>query len=421
MAQRRYIAIFTDSPPEIYPLAQSWTPRIEIFQPPEGTPALILEVMARQEEEVLGELDRLPDIRFAAASTRAAALLAAHTGAARSVQAGKESALLAPLPVEALELLVPEMGREVRQTLLRWGVRTPGDLSALPDDELTARLGKTGIRLQKIARAEEIGPLPLYEPPTDFEERKELEWTLDSLEPLSFLASGMLEKLCQRLRSQGLAAQSLYVRLGLEDGSCLQKTIQLAFPLHSSKVLLSLLRLDLQSRPLRSGIRTVSLSVQPTRARTLQYSLLQASQPDPAKLSRTLARLTALVGEGRLGRPEPLDTHRPDSVRLQPLRLEAEKKRKRRRPSLLPRNADISPATRLALRLLRPPRPIRLSRQDVRASAGPWRSSGDWWQGTAQESGWGRDEWDLELENGLLCRVFWDEREKGWFLEGVYD
>ena len=424
MAQRRYIAIFTDSPQALYPQAQSWTPHIELFQPPQdGTPALVLEVMARQEQEVLRELDLLPEVRSAAASTRAAALLAARTGTARSVKAGKESALLAPLPVEALGLLAPEMGRDVGQTLFRWGVRTPGDLSALPEDELAARLGQAGTRLQKIARGEDIRPLPLYEPRAGFEEYRELEWTLDSLEPLSFLASGMLEELCQRLGSQGLAAESLHIRLGLEGGGCLERTIQLAFPLHSSKVLLSLLRLDLQSRPLQSGIRSVSLSVQPTRARTLQYSLLQASQPDPAKLSRTLARLTALVGERRLGRPAPLDTHRPDAVRLEPLRLTAQKKQRSfgNSASLPARSADISPAIRLTLRRLRPPRPIQLNRQDVRASAGPWRSSGDWWQGTPQKSGWNRDEWDLELENGLLCRVFWDEQCKDWFLEGIYD
>ncbi len=426
MAQRRYIAVFTRSPQELYPQAQSWTPHIELFQPQAGRPALILEVMARQEKEVVHELDRLSDIRFAAASTRAAALLAAHTGAARSVKAGKESALLARLPIEALGLLAPEMGRDAGLTFFRWGVRTPADLSALPDDELEARLGELGSRLQKIARGEDIRPLPLYEPDAEFEECRELEWTLDSLEPLSFLASGMLEELCRRLRSRGLAAESLHIRLGLENGDSLERNIPLAFPLHSSKVLLSLLRLDLQSCPLQSGIRRLSLNVQPVRARTLQYSLLQASQPDPARLSRTLARLAALVGQERLGCPAALDTHRPDAVRLEPMRLTVQKKQKKRHssgnPDFFPGgDADASPATRLTLRRLRPPRPVQLSRQDIRASAGPWRSSGEWWQGTSQKSGWSRDEWDLELENGLLCRVFWDEQRKDWFLEGVYD
>lgn len=49
------------------------------------------------------------------------------------------------------------------------------------------------------------------------------------------------------------------------------------------------------------------------------------------------------------------------------------------------------------------------------ASAGPWRASGEWW--TA--SPWDREEWDVELSDGGLYRVFRTSRE--WFLEGVYD
>jgi len=51
--------------------------------------------------------------------------------------------------------------------------------------------------------------------------------------------------------------------------------------------------------------------------------------------------------------------------------------------------------------------------------AGPWRSSGDWWTGTNHE--WSRDEWDVELQDGSICRIYWDHCKKAWFLEGIYD
>jgi protein ImuB len=48
--------------------------------------------------------------------------------------------------------------------------------------------------------------------------------------------------------------------------------------------------------------------------------------------------------------------------------------------------------------------------------AGPWRTSGGWW---AQH--WNRDEWDVALEDGAVCRVFQDRDSGQWFVDGIYD
>ena len=52
----------------------------------------------------------------------------------------------------------------------------------------------------------------------------------------------------------------------------------------------------------------------------------------------------------------------------------------------------------------------------VRAAAGPYHSSGNWWD----ENSWVRGEWDLELENGALCRCHCND-EQSWKTDGVYD
>ena len=52
-------------------------------------------------------------------------------------------------------------------------------------------------------------------------------------------------------------------------------------------------------------------------------------------------------------------------------------------------------------------------------SAGPWRTSGAWW--TDARGRWDRDEWDVALGDGTICRLF-QHRETGtWFVEGVMD
>jgi hypothetical protein len=55
----------------------------------------------------------------------------------------------------------------------------------------------------------------------------------------------------------------------------------------------------------------------------------------------------------------------------------------------------------------------------VEARAGPWRTSGAWWK--ADGAHWDRDEWDVALGDGAICRVFRDRVTGRWFLEGVLD
>jgi pyruvate dehydrogenase E2 component (dihydrolipoamide acetyltransferase) len=95
-----------------------------------------------------------------------------------------------------------------------------------------------------------------------------------------------------------------------------------------------------------------------------------------------------------------------------------------------------------ALRRYRLPVPARVQMQDgrpvrvmvdrrgvtggaVKQSAGPWRTSGEWWNdGQVRQpypTNWDRDEWDVLLTGGEAYRVY-VEREVGqWFIEAVID
>jgi hypothetical protein len=56
---------------------------------------------------------------------------------------------------------------------------------------------------------------------------------------------------------------------------------------------------------------------------------------------------------------------------------------------------------------------------EVRCAAGPWRTSGAWWD--AGSAAWDRDEWDAALGDGSICRVFHDRINDCWFLDAVLD
>lgn len=368
--------------------------------------------------ELAGAIARRADQMGLPASVAVAADPEAAMHAARGckgitvIPPGREAEFLSRLPAE---VLAPSP--ETAEALARWGIRTCRDLAALPEAGLAERLGAEGARLHKLARGAGRRPLVPDQPARVFEESLELEDPLTLLEPLAFLVARLLNGLCARLASCGLAAQELHLRLTLEDRSQHVRLLRLPVPMRDGGALLKLLRLDLEAHPPQAPIVGVSLSARQGKPRFLQDGLFLPPAPEPAKLEVTLARIAGLVGEGNVGWPALEDTHRPDAFRLS--------------RTGIPACLISSPPLRLTLRRFRPPlragieaeagRPARLRARGVcgriTGLAGPWRTSGDWWTPAA----WDRDEFDVALSDGALYRVYLDRQGGGWFLEGSYD
>ncbi|HXK61773.1 MAG TPA: hypothetical protein PLP42_17945 [Acidobacteriota bacterium] len=398
-----FIAVFSSDLPSLLDLARTLSPRVEVRLPD----ALILEVTPRTRPAVLEKLkDFSPSLQVGVAGTRSAALVAARICPGMRVPPGKEAEFLAPIPVAVLQLLDdhPRLP-EFLVTFARWGIHSLGDLSALPEKELVARLGQPALFLQKLARGEDLKPFQAERPERQFEAAIDLEYALDSVEPLSFILAGLLDPLCTQLQSSNLAADSVEVELKLESGEVSLRKLQFAFPLSHTRTILALLRLDLQSRTEKARITGALIRLNPTPAQPWQHSLFEPLAPAPEKLARTIGRLSALVGKDNVGSPILLDTRRPDAFRLAPFEPG-------RRPP------DSSKATEHpVLRRFRPPFPARIRPEQTVNWVGPWRTSGEWWTYTA----WDHDEWDVEFVNGTIYRVFFDSKTKQWFLEGAYD
>jgi protein ImuB len=54
-------------------------------------------------------------------------------------------------------------------------------------------------------------------------------------------------------------------------------------------------------------------------------------------------------------------------------------------------------------------------------SAGPWRTSGEWWNDGRSGCSWDRDEWDAEISDGTVYRLYLERDVGQWFLEGIVD
>jgi len=335
---------------------------------------------------------------------------------------GDEAKFLGALP---LALLGPSP--ELQETLERWGIRRFRDMAALPPLGIAERLGPEGLHLRELARGEAERKLAPLAEPLCFEDELELEYPVDLLEPLAFVLARLINGLATRLATRGLATNELRLRLKLETRAIHQRTLRLPVPSLDTKAFLKLLQLDLAAHSPAAPIVHVRLAVEPVKPQAAQSSLFVPVTPEPVKLELTLARIQAIVGEGRVGSPELIETHRPDAFRL---KKGTDAFFVARAKNASAKNASVPfLVTKLSLRIFRPPRSARVAlasgqpsfvaadgiRGKILDLAGPWRTSGDWW--TADP--WLRDEWDIALSDGALYRLYCCPR--GWFLEGSYD
>ena len=421
---------------DLLDVALAHSPRAE-----EGGPGLVyldvagLHGLYGSEEEIGRRLtrtaaDRRLHVRVGIARSRIGALIAARRGhGVTVVEPEMEARYLAAAPISLLDLT-----DEMAARLGRWGIRTLGELAALPSPALFERLGSEGIVLQRLARGEDSRPLRPWEPPLVLEESIEPGWAVETLGPLGDLLAGLVERICEQLVRRGLSADHFdwACRLAgrtVHEGSCAP-----AVPVNEAAAVAALIRSSLESRPPRGAVEAVTLRAHPARVTPAQESLTDRSRPSPRLLTTILTRLAALVGARAIGVPVLLDSHRSDAVVLAPPHPDPLQGKERVSRSLPPQGrgqGEGRDAIRaaLALRRLRPPlaarvalaagRPMHLKSDRLTArivaSMGPWRSSGEWWT----ERPWIHDEWDAELDDGTLCRLAHDG--SAWWLEGMYD
>lgn len=381
-------------------------------------------------EEVASEIARRANERGIqgqigiAANPEVALLAARHTRTLHLIPAGEERRHLARLPIEAL--FEPSDDLEAIEVLDRWGIRTIEDFTKLPEAGIAERLGLRGLNLLKIARGESKRPLRPVREGVRYEERLETDHPVALLEPLLFLISRLLNELCGRLRTHSRATTEIRLKLELEDGSAHTRHLQLPFPTHDAKALAKLVQLDLEAHPPAAPIEALTIAVTPVDPRNVQHGLYTPPAPEPEKLELTLSKIRAMVGAQKAGSPELLNTFKPDAWRMRQTPPGPSK------PALIFVEESASETgIRLAFRYFRPPLEARVELAEegvpkrifatgvwgaVVQVAGPWRASGEWWNGDEQ---WARQEWDVALNDGAIYRLFTSAQR--WFVEGTYD
>src|SRR5436309_1986584 len=209
-----------------------------------GSPFQIVSEICR-----LGYTRKLQANLAVASNPDAAILLARNFPGTTLVTPGEETYRLASVPLTSL--FTHDMGVDpsLLDVFIRWGLKTCGDLAALPPKGLAERLGEAGIYLRELAAGCFHRPLRLSAPAMEYKQGMSLEHSLDLLEPLLFLLGRTLNELCRNLRMQAKAARSLGAYFELEGGENYLCELEFPVPLNESATLLKLLQLHLEHHP----------------------------------------------------------------------------------------------------------------------------------------------------------------------------
>ncbi len=378
-------------------------------------------------------------------------------GCARLVtDEAEERRLVTRVPLERLEI-----APDLREALVRLGVRTVGDLLRLPPEGLATRFGKEAERLHRTARGELSEPLTACipdEPPTRriaFHEMAEKD-TGRLLHAIEDATPGLVAETASR--NQALAA--LHVRLLLEGAAPRLLEARPAAPTLDATQVLELLRLQIEAttkhRGLGRGVEEIVLTVRGVAARPEQLRLFRENpRRDLQAAARALARLRAEHGPYAVVTATLTDGHLPEAsfalLPLDELHFPTPAARAAENPAALVRRLLTRPS-------LLPPRPRHepdgwllagMESGPVRRSVGPYLLAGAWW-GRGPEIGTGigaqgggaacaraeatgiaatgttgvgihREYHFAETAHGDIFWVFHDRRRRRWYLQGAVE
>ncbi|MDQ6709701.1 MAG: DNA polymerase IV [Candidatus Dormibacteraeota bacterium] len=257
------------------------------------------------------------DISIGVATSKLVAKVASDLRKPRGlviVPPGEEADFLKGLPLSRL----PGCGPATVAKLARVGVRTIGDLAALPDPLLGELFGQYGRQLGAHARG--VDPSPVLAPGDPKSISREVTFDRDLRDPgrLREMVLGLLQDVSQSLRAHGLAARTVVLKIRYQpfDTQSRQATLSTASDRDDdlSKALSDLFESQLDRT---RAVRLIGAGVSNLEAGATQLNLLETHGSRKALLDAQLDSLRARFGEraiarGMVARPHQKDVRRDD-------------------------------------------------------------------------------------------------------------
>lgn len=350
-------------------------------------------------------------LRTAVAPNKFAARAAAYAGDRTTCDAGGMRRLLAPLPLDLLDI---PARTEDRFRLL--GVRTLGDIAKLPHGPFVRRFGSIARRWHDYARG--IDGDPVVPRPHELHVDASMygEGAATQEEQLVFALRMLADRVCDDLLRAGRAALLLRVEFECENGDARAVDVGLAEATADAKAMIDVVRAKLEHVSFTSPVSGLRLQALRLERAGLQRALFAQSEPDPQAVAVAIARLEASLGM-RMANARLKPSHAfEDRFTYDPFEVPH---------AQVPGTAADSSGAVPQLRLLAvreiavslrgaTPAAVGSPPQAVLDCAGPWRVEEGWFDAPVV-----RDEYDVLLADGNLYRIY--RQDERWYLRGCYD
>jgi DNA polymerase-4 len=257
-----------------------------------GTPH---HLVLRIKERVKNELGLIASVGMA--SCKVVAKIASDLGKPDGlveVAAGKEKEFLAPLPVASL----PGVGKRTEEALKSIGIRTIGQLAALPPEAVKIRLGAAGVMIQHYANGIDDREVEL--PGEAKSISRETTFAEDTLDR-AFLQA-VLRYLCERvgaeLRQEGKHARTVTLKLRYADFETITRRISSKEAIDADEVIFAgavgLLEQALDRK--RKLVRLIGVGVSNLISYGKQLNLLDSRQQRLSHLDKAIDRIRNKYG-----------------------------------------------------------------------------------------------------------------------------
>lgn len=323
---------------------------------------------------------------------------------------------LGAVPVEQLAIASSAAG-----ALGKMGIRTLGELAALPLAALGKRFGVEFIRYLQQTLGTHPDPQPAFVPLPRFQAGLSFVDGVHNRQALLFPMRRLLQALCDYLQSRQLLCTALHWELHDAHAPQAMMTVELmraeGVPgQHRLRGLLELSELKLQAVPLHQAVYTLVLRsadfvpAQPGSPQLFADDDIGPADAFAALVDKLRARLGGAALEHVLYRPQ----HWPEAAStLQSIALPA---------ATSSTDGDALPASPRPLWLLPQPQPLRVRdaklfwHSPLKILRGPERLDNHWWE----EKPATRDYYVASATDGRLCWIFRDTGSDDWFLHGLF-